>query len=183
MCTRGLSLSVVPLWVTAILLSTTWLAACAPSLDWREVRPAGTSLQLLLPCKPTSQQRRVSLAKAVVPLTLYACQAGDLTWAVSHADVLDPALVAPALAALRAAAQVKMGAPTLAWAMLPTAGATPNAQSGFASFALRAPQGEGVQMQTAVFAQGTRVFQATVLGAAIPAEAASSFFSSLRLNP
>jgi hypothetical protein len=166
----------------SLLVMTNILAACAPSLDWREVRPVGTSLRLLLPCKPTSQQRSVQLASVMVPLTLYACQAGDMTWAVSHGDVVDPAQVAPALLALRAAAQAKMGAPTQAWAALPTPGATPNAQSGMAAFVTRQSQGEVWQMQTAVFAQGTRVFQATVLGAAVSAEAASSFFSSLRLK-
>lgn len=159
------------------------MVACAPSLDWREVRPAGTPLQLLLPCKPTSQQRNVSLAAAVVPLTLVACQAGNLTWALSHADVVDPAQVGAALLALRAAAQAKMGAPTTPWAAMKTAGATPHAESGMAAFAAAGPDGRQVQMHIGVFAHGTRVFQATVLGISIPAEAASSFFSSLRLNP
>jgi len=32
------------------------LAACSPTLNWREVRPEGTRLALLLPCKPDKAQ-------------------------------------------------------------------------------------------------------------------------------
>jgi hypothetical protein len=166
-----------------VLTLALWFGACAPTLDWREVRPTGTSLVMLFPCKPTSQQRAVMLGAAAVPLTLYACQANELTWALGHADVVDAAQVEPALLALRAAAKAKMGEATTPWAGLFPAGATPQKQSGTAAFAMRGPAGEAMQMQLAVFAHGTRVFQATVLGARIPGEAAGNFFSSVRLNP
>jgi hypothetical protein len=159
------------------------LGACAPVLDWREVRPTGTQVQLLLPCKPTSQQRTVSLAAMPVTLTLQACQAGGLTWALSHADVANPARVAPALIELKAAAVSKMGPPSTAWAAWVTPGATPNAQSGLARFAAQGPDKQAVQMHVAMFAHGTRVFQAAVLGQAVPDEAANAFFSSLRVVP
>jgi hypothetical protein len=164
--------------VSALALST---AACVPALDWREVRPAATSLQLLFPCKPTSQQRTVSLAAAPVLLTLQACQAGKLTWALSHADMADPARVAPALAELKAAAVGKMGQPTATWSVLATPGATPNLQSGLAKLSSKEPRQQAVQMHVAVFAHGTRVFQATVLGELVPEQAADAFFSSLRV--
>ena len=45
----------------------------------------------------------------------------------------------------------------------------------------RLPDGRAVQMQLAVFARGTQVFQATVLGDAVPDDAAETFFASLRL--
>ncbi len=159
------------------------LAACAPALDWREVRPAGTQLHLLFPCKPTSQQRTLNLAAAPVVLTLQACQAGGLTWALSHADVNDPARVAPALTELRTAAQSKMGQPGATWAPLTTPGATPNAQSGLARLSMAGPDPQAMQMHVAVFAHGTRVFQAAVLGPKVPTEAADSFFASLRVQP
>jgi hypothetical protein len=159
------------------------LSACAPALDWREVRPAGTQLQLLFPCKPTSQQRTVSLAAAPLSLTLQACQAGGLTWALSHADVVNPTRVAPALVELKAAAMSKIGPPTAPWAALATPGTTPNAQSGLAKFAAQGPDKQAVQMHVAVFAHGTQVFQATVLGQTVSAEAANAFFSSMRVLP
>jgi hypothetical protein len=38
-------------------------------------------------------------------------------------------------------------------------------------------------MQLAVFAHGTRVYQATVLGERLPDELADTFFGSLRVSP
>jgi hypothetical protein len=166
---------------TSVLALT--LSACAPALDWREVRPAGTPLQLLFPCKPRAQQRTLSLAAVPVAWTLQACQADSLTWALSHADVADPVRVAPALAELKAAAQLKMGSPTAPWGALTPPGATPNVQSGRARFATQGPDKQAVQTHVAVFAHGTRVFQATVLGQTVSDEAANTFFSSLRVLP
>jgi hypothetical protein len=40
-----------------------------------------------------------------------------------------------------------------------------------------------VQAQVAVLAQGTRVFQVTALGDRLPAEAAETFFGSIRFAP
>jgi hypothetical protein len=40
-----------------------------------------------------------------------------------------------------------------------------------------------MQMQVAVFAHGTTVYQATVLGAALSDDAAQAFFESLRFAP
>ncbi len=47
----------------------------------------------------------------------------------------------------------------------------------------RLPDGRPVQVQVAVFAQGTRVFQATALGERLPVEAAETFFGSIRFLP
>ena len=60
-------------------------------------------------------------------------------------------------------------------------GATPNDTSRRLRLQGRLPDGRAVQMQLAVFARGTQVFQATVLGDAVPDDAAETFFASLRL--
>ncbi|MBE0548915.1 MAG: hypothetical protein IH627_14965, partial [Rubrivivax sp.] len=49
------------------------LAACSPTLDWRDVRPAGSGVTLLMPCKPVVQERSLPLAGAPVRLSLQAC--------------------------------------------------------------------------------------------------------------
>jgi hypothetical protein len=43
--------------------------------------------------------------------------------------------------------------------------------------------GQPVQMQTLVFARGTQVFQASVLGAALSEDAVDAYFSSIRFSP
>lgn len=162
------------------------LAACAPALDWRDVRPPGSALRVQLPCRPAVQQRQVALAGPPVALTLHVCTAAQQTWGLAQADVVDPARVRPALAALMAAAAANIGAergaPSAA-TPLAVPGATPNGGSGRAAWSGRLPDGQPVQMASAVFVHGTQVFQATVLGQALDPAAVQLFFDSIRFSP
>jgi hypothetical protein len=45
----------------------------------------------------------------------------------------------------------------------------------------RLPDGRAAMEQVAVFAYGTQVYQATVLGEQLPEEAVDTFFGALRL--
>ena len=184
---RCVRLLVVPLTLVAACA----LQGCAPTLDWREVRPPASQLLLLFPCKPSAQQRQVQLAGQPVQLTLHACSAGGQTWGLAMADVADPARVAPALAALSAAAAVNIGvappaaAPSAAPAAVPFAvrGATPNSGSQRILLQGKLPDGKPVTLHTAVFTHGTQVFQASVLGEPLVAETADTFFDALRVQP
>lgn len=162
------------------VLAATLLAGCSPTLDWREVRPEGSGAQLMLPCKPASMARKVRLAGAEVNLTLVACSAGNVTWALAFADLGDPTQVGPALAELGESAAGNLGASTPQRLPLAVAGATPNPASTRLFIEGRLPDGEAVQEQVAVFTKGTRVFQATAVGARLPAEALETFFDGLR---
>jgi hypothetical protein len=155
-------------------------AACSPTLDWREVRPEGSGATLLMPCKPSSMERSVRLAGDPVALTLSACTAGGQTWAIASADVGDPARVTAALDELEAAARTNLAGGSAQTLALAVAGATPNPASRRVQFSGRLGDGTAVQEQVAVFALGTRVFQATVLGPQLPAEGVETFFGSLR---
>jgi hypothetical protein len=161
----------------------TLAVGCAPSLDWREVWPEGSEAVVLFPCKPSHYARRVMLAGEPVTLALSACVAADATWALAHADVVDPARVGAALEALREAAAANVAAAASSPLPLRVPGATPNPRSVRLAMGGRLPDGKAVQEQVAVFAHGTRVFQATVLSAALPSEAADTFFGSLRFGP
>jgi hypothetical protein len=156
------------------------LAACAPALDWRDIRPADSGVQLQFPCKPTSQQRRVPLAGATVNLVLYACAADGLTWGLGYADVGDPARVGPALAELAAAAAANLNAAPAQPVPLQPPGATPHAASLRSHLQGRLPDGKPVQMDVVVFTHGTQVFQASVLGERLPGEAVETFLGSVR---
>ena len=63
---------------TAVLLAAVLLGACAPALDWRQVRPPGWSLRAALPCRPATAERTVPLAGA--PLTLALSEDDGQTW-------------------------------------------------------------------------------------------------------
>ena len=158
--------------------------ACTPTLDWRDVWPEGSGLQALFPCKPDGHARHLPLAGAAVELTLFACTAGGSTYAVAFADVGQPQLVEPALAELMSAAARNIdakGAPAVV--ALHVAGLTANLRAGRQAIVGRLADGMAVEEQVAVFARGTRVYQATMVGARLEAQAIEMFFGALRLTP
>lgn len=158
------------------------LAACSPGLNWREVRPVSSGLVALFPCKPASQARRVTLAGAEVEMTLYACSAEGVTYAVGFADVGQPQQVSDALGELLAAAVRNVGAPAGAQVVaFRIEGMTPNGRAGRTSMEGALGDGRRVNESVAVFARGTWVYQATMVGPTIEAEAAETFFGGLRL--
>jgi hypothetical protein len=138
--------------VPAALTLCAGLTACSPALDWREIRPEDSGAVAMFPCKPTTHARKVQLAGGEVLLTLYAC--------------------------LSAATNIGAGAPRT----LPLAveGATPSTAAGRVALEGKRKDGAAVQEQVAVFAKGTRVFQATAIGARLPAEGLEIFFDGLR---
>jgi hypothetical protein len=114
---------------------------------------------------------------------MFACSAGAATYALAFADMADPARVTPALAELAraASANLQSSAPGLS-APLRVPGMTPNDQAARWQMAGRLPNGREVQEQAAFFAYGTRVYQATVLGERLDAEALDTFFGALRVG-
>jgi len=165
----------------AILALACSLAACTPTLDWREVRPEGAGVLAMFPCKPAGHARRLPLGGSAVEMTLHACTAGGTTFALGHADVGELRRVEVALAELWAAAARNIGAAGAhAAAPLRIEGMTPQPQAGRQAFAGQLGDGRRVEEQVAVFARGTRVFQASMVGATLDAEAVETFFGALR---
>lgn len=160
------------------------LAACTPALDWRESRPAGSQALLMFPCKPASHARPVALAGETMEMSMFACSAGETVYALSFADVKDPARVGAALDELARAAQANLqSASGAASQPLNVAGMTPHPQSAQWRLAGRLPDGRVVEERVALFSHGTRVYQATMLGAKLDAEAQDTFFGALRVGP
>lgn len=100
-------LPLLVLTLTLALAVLPGLQACSPSLHWREVTPPHSGgLTMAFPCKPDHQERTVAitgLPGEPVRLHLLACQADDVTWAVSYFDAGTPERRLLALAALREA--------------------------------------------------------------------------------
>ena len=159
------------------------LAACSPALDWRELHPAGQVLTFSLPCRPDAAQRQLPLAGgATVTWEMHACNAEGLTFAVAWGDTEDPSRVAPALAALASAGQARLRGRLESDVAAMVPGMTP--QAGARQWRLRGqlPDGAALVQEAVVFAHGTRVFQATVQGAAPESSQTRPFFEALRLD-
>ena len=167
---------------TAALLVLT-AAGCSPALNWRDVHTAQGAVSLQFPCRPTRAERNVALAGPPVALELLRCDAGGLTWAFAQADVADTTRVAPALQALRAAALANVGAAKSEPFEPRVAGSAPGADVTGMVLKGQLPGGQPIQLRVVVFADGTRVHQATVFGPAVPAATAAIFFDSLRVGP
>lgn len=177
-----LRLVAVPLLIALALITAT-LPACSPTLNWREVRPEGTRLALLLPCKPDKAQKTVPLGGPATQLSMLGCDAGGATFAVAVADLGDAAKAAPVLAQWQSLtlANMKAGpAPQVLPLKLPGAAAMPPASLVKAEG--RGPDGKPVSGQAAYFAQGSQVFQVVMYSPHISPEVAETFFSSLKFE-
>lgn len=157
------------------------LAACAPALNWREVRPADSGALVMFPCKPLHDVRRVPLAGPPVAMSISACSAADVTFAFAHADVADPARVGPALQAMRAAAIANLGGSVVSERPVQVEGMTPHPQARVLELRGHLPGGQPTRERVAVFSKGTRVYQATLFGPSLDDEASETFFRGVRL--
>lgn len=165
----------------AALAAMSAAAACSSGLDWREFEPEGSGVVVSFPCRPDHHSRTVPLAGAPVRMEMFVCSAAGITFALTFADVAQPASVTPALAELKALAGGNIDAPATTASAVQVSGMTPNPQAGRIAATGRRPGGGTIEQQAVVFAKGMRVYQASVVGTQIPAESAATFLGAPRL--
>lgn len=179
-------------------LFTLALMGCSPAFNWREVRPDGTRLSLLLPCKPDKAQKTVPLGGQPTVLAMLGCDAGGATFAVAVADLGDAAKAGPVLAQWQGLTLANMKAGSRAASpgpggaqvvplKLPGASAEP-APLLVSAQGQRA-DGTAVMGRAAYFAQGSQVFQVVMYAGATQrdtapeaVEVAETFFASLKFE-
>lgn len=157
-------------------------SACAPALNWREVRSEGGLVVALLPCKPDRLSRSLEMGGVRVPVEVLACSAEGSTWALTSADVGDAARVEPALIQLRQARSANLGGREVSVAPAGVPGMTPSPGAVRLRVIGVRPDGQAVAEDSVLFAAGTRVVHAAVLGGAPDGDALSSFFSALKIE-
>ena len=163
------------------LTASAALAACNPTFNWRDVRPEGTRLSLLMPCKPDKAQKTVPMAGQPIQLMLLSCDAGGLTFAVAVMDVSDASKVATTLSQWQSATLANMKA-------APAPLSSPIKLAGLANSGVvvkvtgQRANGQAVSSQAAYFAQGSQVFQAVIYADKISPDAADTFFSGLKFD-
>ena len=170
-------------WMALIAGLPLMLAACTPELNWREWRTPEVGLTQLFPCKPIRQQRKIDLGGRTVVMVLQVCDVSDVSWAVAHADLQDPAAVGPALQLLGAAAHANLGVPLTEPAPSPVKGATPQAAAGRWRFKGTARDGRMLEEAVLIAARGTTVYQVTALGPRLSDDGVETFLGSVRLGP
>ena len=65
------------------------LAACTPTLNWREVSVG--PVHAMLPCKPDHGSRTVQLMDHDWQMYMTGCEAGGALYAISYLQLVDPA--------------------------------------------------------------------------------------------
>jgi hypothetical protein len=167
-----------------VLVALLALYACSPTFNWRELRPQGTPLLALMPCKPERVTRTVPLMGTGTEMHLHSCDTGGLSFAVAWVELGDATRVEAALsewsratlASMRLAPEVA-DSPEARWAFR-----LPGAPRARGLMVLgTGPQGQTVQMRAAYFARGSQVFQAAVYGQSLPSEVTTTFFEALKL--
>jgi hypothetical protein len=165
------------------MLAVIGVAACSPTFNWRELRPESAPLEALMPCKPESATRPVPLLGAPIPLHMYSCEAGGLTFAIAWAELAEAEQVGAALnqwqAASLAAIQIK---PTdreryEPWAVK-VAGAA--GAQGVKAQGLD-HRGQMLLSQMAYFGKDRKIYQAAIYGDKIDDTVSGTFFEGLVL--
>jgi hypothetical protein len=158
------------------------IGACSPALDWREVGLPETPLRAELPCRPGRFQRDIVVAGTSLKLFMLSCDAAGVTYGVASADVGDPALVEPVLDGLADAARRSLRSLSGPFEAFDLPGATPFRGNAGARLRGERPDGTPVEESFRVFARGTRVYQASAIGLALPPSAVAPFESGLRFD-
>ena len=157
-------------------------AACSPTFDWRSVALPDTQLVTELPCRPSRFQRDVTVAGTSLKLFMLSCEAGGVTYGVATAEVGDPARVDAVLHALHDGAVAAIRSADPSPGALNMHGVTPFSGNSSAHLHGQRPDGQPIDEATRVFARGTRVFQASAVGAALPDAALRPFEDGLRFD-
>lgn len=172
-------------WALAMVsaLALPAMQGCSPGFNWREARLGTAPLQMLLPCKPDKTQRDVAMGAQTMALEMQGCEAGGVTFAVSHVQAADigsaPALLEGWKAAVLAhihASQVeeKSFTPPGGWRVPQSVRLQANGRRADAS---------AVVLYAAWFARvdaaGVHLFHAVMFAPREMPEQAETFFSSL----
>jgi hypothetical protein len=150
------------------------LAACAPSLDWRQVS-LGAGLTVLMPCKPERVERRVTVEGVPGEGVMLSCEAGGFSWSTTTLRFAGEAQAAAAQRPVAQALASNLGAASpAAEASKGLAGSEPWHVEG------RRPDGRPVRAWMKLSRDGGVLIQQVILAADAgvpPAEAQETFLS------
>jgi hypothetical protein len=159
-----------------------WLAACNPSLNWREVRQNDSPLVALMPCKPEPSSRTVRLGGHEVAMKLNSCTTDDATFIVGQATVATGNESAALDHWKRAALgniSVTQGPQSVKESALKISG-MPDPQVLLNAIGNRGG-GPAVQFNGLWFARHGQLFHAAIYASTITQDMSEPFFGGLRL--
>ncbi len=176
------TISIRRLHTAAALLLCLTLAACAPELNWREVRTDDGHASVLLPAKPATYARGIDLNGLKVEMSMTGAAVGELSFTVASVRIADAAQRPKALAAMQEAMLRNIQATKHSEKPVTLKGGVPATEVEARGRNLR--NGQPLAMVARFAAHGDRVLQAVALGPQdkLSAEAAETFLGSLSLH-
>jgi hypothetical protein len=166
----------------APVLCVSVVAACSPTLNWRDAYPDGSAVRLSFPCKPATRSRDVSLAGKQAVMRLHSCVAGVATFALTVLEIADPTLLPGSVDALKLAAIQNIDATSTSRTPFSVKGMVPAVAAEKLTSVGRLPDGSTVQQNTVFFVKRTQIYQATILNKTdhrLDADAVDTFFDSI----
>lgn len=157
------------------------LSACAPALNWRDVRLEGTSLVGLLPCKPDHGARVLPTGAKPVTITMMGCDANGATFTLAHVAVQDATEAVTVQALWQAATLSTLRGQTLSALPFPLKGSSTSPAAVQVKATGVRPDGKPVSLQAVWFATAGQVFQVAMYADQAQPEVAETYFSGLRL--
>lgn len=159
------------------------LAACSPTLDWREYRMPDAGFTILLPQKPAQAERRLQTPAGEVAMRMYAARIGEHVFAVGFAD-FPGAVDAALLEAMRDVLAANIGARVAADRPV-ASGAFAGREFSAVGQLGRAGHAKAATMRARVLAKERRYVQLVSLGPDEGAPAAADvdmFLTSLKAD-
>lgn len=163
--------------VVAALVNT----ACAPELNWRDVRSDELGARLLFPCRPVRQQRELALGGSSRIMVLHACNAGGIGWALALVELRTSEERDPIEQELSRAIRANLGAGTSDAEDAPQLPAG-EVRSPIRSWRGHAPDGRAIEAVTSFVYRPGWLVQVTAIGPAIAHGDAQVFVGSLRFD-
>lgn len=175
--------------VTCGLLVAWLVAACSPALNWRQVE--FYSLRAVLPCKPDTAQRTVTLAGFAAPMDMVGCEAAGGLYAISRLPVPTANASAPLQLAWQESALANLRVESVSQKAFRSGLVTPNpsgaAPTGSVNLdvvvvAGRSADGRPLQAYLAWFQKDAEIYHVAAIGAQLDADGVSLLFSELNFQ-
>lgn len=155
-------------------------AGCAPSLNWRAVRPGG-ELKALLPCKPDEASRPQYLAGLQLTMRMMGCEADGGLFVLASVELVDARQIAEVQAQWQQAMQSSLGAQAASIAPFKLKGASDALAPLMVRLHGDKKDGKALQAHSVWFVHGSHLYQAAVYAERMREALTEPFFSGLEL--
>jgi len=172
----------------SLLAALALLVACAPTFNWREVRPADLGVAVMLPGKPSSLSQRVRLDGLDLPMSMTGAKVEGIAFTVACAtlpdagtDTRERVLAAMRSGMVRNLAGTEERAEPVGIALIDAAGVARGRVPGLRVRVTGTVQARPTRMLAVLTGEGRRACQAVAVGESLPDEEVRQFADSLRL--